>query len=175
MTDTSTSAFRRPLDVARRAFVVLVVGAGVALSPLPASAHVPGPLPPPTVPVGPIVAPTAAAQVAVDTALAQLGDPYVWGAAGPDAFDCSGLTSYAYAAAGIALPHSSRAQSTLGTQVSRAELQAGDLVFFYTPISHVGLYIGDGMMVHARTFGQPVAVTSVDQAGYRFARRIVGP
>jgi cell wall-associated NlpC family hydrolase len=58
--------------------------------------------------------------------------------------------------------------------VSRSDLQPGDLVFFYTPVSHVGLYIGNGMMVHARTFGQPVAVTSVDQAGYRFARRIVG-
>ncbi len=58
-------------------------------------------------------------------------------------------------------------------QVSRSDLQPGDLVFFYSPISHVGLYIGNGMMVHARTFGQPVAVTSVDQAGYRFATRIV--
>jgi cell wall-associated NlpC family hydrolase len=79
---------------------------------------------------------------------------------------------YAYAAAGIALPHSSRAQSTLGTQVSRSELQAGDLVFFYTPISHVGLYIGNGMMVHARTYGSPVAVTSVDQRGFRFGVRL---
>ena len=76
-------------------------------------------------------------------------------------------------AAGVALPHSSRAQSALGVEVARADLQPGDLVFFYSPISHVGLYIGNGMMVHARTFGQPVAVTSVDQRGYRFAKRIV--
>jgi cell wall-associated NlpC family hydrolase len=120
------------------------------------------------------LAPSSAAGVAIQTALAQVGDPYVWSGTGPDGFDCSGLTSYAYAAAGVALPHSSRAQSDLGTTVARSDLQPGDLVFFYSPISHVGLYIGNGMMVHARTYGQPVAVTSVDQAGYRFAKRIVG-
>ncbi|MGY1610252.1 MULTISPECIES: C40 family peptidase [unclassified Geodermatophilus] len=117
-------------------------------------------------------APGPAAATAVETALAQLGDPYVWGSSGPDGFDCSGLTQYAYAAAGISLPHSSRAQSTMGTPVSRAELLPGDIVYFYSPVSHVGLYIGDGKMVHARTFGQPVAVTSVDQAGYRGAVRV---
>jgi peptidoglycan DL-endopeptidase CwlO len=116
--------------------------------------------------------PPGAAGEAIATALAQVGDRYEHAAMGPDAFDCSGLTSYAYAAAGISLPHSSRAQSQLGTQVSRAELQAGDLVFFYTPISHVGLYIGNGMMVHARTYGSPVAVTSVDQRGFRFGVRL---
>ena len=88
--------------------------------------------------------PPGAAGEAIRTALAQVGDPYQHAAAGPDAFDCSGLTMYAYASAGIALPHSSQSQSTMGTQVSRGELQPGDLVFFYTPISHVGLYIGDG-------------------------------
>jgi cell wall-associated NlpC family hydrolase len=116
--------------------------------------------------------PPGAAGAAIETALAQVGDRYEHAASGPDAFDCSGLTSYAYAAAGISLPHSSRAQSQLGTQVSRAELQAGDLVFFYSPISHVGLYIGNGMMVHARTYGSPVAVTSVDQRGFRFGVRL---
>ena len=65
------------------------------------------------------------------------------------------------------------AQSQLGREVSRGELQPGDLVYFYSPVSHVGLYIGNGMMVHARTFGQPVAVTSVHQGGFRFATRIV--
>jgi cell wall-associated NlpC family hydrolase len=116
--------------------------------------------------------PPGAAGKAIAVALAQVGDPYESGAAGPDAFDCSGLTMFAYAAAGIVLPHSSRSQSTMGTQVTRAELQPGDLVFFYTPISHVGLYIGEGMMVHARTFGSPVAVTSVDQRGFRFGVRL---
>jgi peptidoglycan DL-endopeptidase CwlO len=116
--------------------------------------------------------PPGAAGEAIRTALAQVGDRYQHAASGPDAFDCSGLTSYAYAAAGIALPHSSRAQSQLGTQVSRAELQPGDLVFYYSPISHVALYIGDGMIVHARTYGSPVAVTSVDQRGFRFGVRL---
>jgi cell wall-associated NlpC family hydrolase len=120
------------------------------------------------------LAPSAAAGSAVATALAQVGDPYVWGSTGPDGFDCSGLTSYAFAAAGVALPHSSRAQSALGQDVARADLQPGDLVFYYSPISHVAIYIGDGLIVHARTFGQPVSVTSVDQRGYQFAKRIVG-
>jgi peptidoglycan DL-endopeptidase CwlO len=116
--------------------------------------------------------PPGAAGEAIRVALAQVGAPYRYGSSGPDAFDCSGLTSYAYGAAGVSLPHSSRAQSSMGTQVSRSELQAGDLVFFYSPISHVGLYIGSGMMVHARTYGSPVAVTSVDQSGFRFGVRL---
>ncbi|SDF66526.1 Cell wall-associated hydrolase, NlpC family [Blastococcus fimeti] len=120
------------------------------------------------------VASGSAAAAAIQAALAQVGDRYAAGGTGPDAFDCSGLTSYAYAAAGVTLPHSSRAQSQLGRQVSRQELQPGDLVFYYTPISHVALYIGNGMVVHARTYGSPVAVTSVDQRGYRFGVRLSG-
>jgi peptidoglycan DL-endopeptidase CwlO len=120
------------------------------------------------------VVPGSAIAVAIDAALAQVGDAYAHGGTGPDRFDCSGLTSYAYAAAGVALPHSSRAQSTMGRQVSRAELQPGDLVFYYSPISHVGLYIGAGKIVHARTYGSPVAVTSVDQRGFRFGVRLTG-
>jgi cell wall-associated NlpC family hydrolase len=99
---------------------------------------------------------------------------YGVGASGPDSFDCSGLTMYAYAAAGITLPHSSRAQSTMGVPVSRSELEPGDLVFFYSPVSHVGIYIGNGQMVHASVTGRPVAVTSVDKAGYVGARRVTG-
>jgi cell wall-associated NlpC family hydrolase len=117
-------------------------------------------------------APGPEAATAVAVALGKVGTPYVWGSSGPDGFDCSGLTSYAYGAAGMALPHSSRSQSSLGVEVARADLQPGDLVFYYSPISHVALYIGNGMIVHARTFGQPVAVTTVDQRGYQFAKRI---
>jgi len=125
------------------------------------------------VPSGGVVAASGAAQKAVDTALAQVGDPYVWGAAGPDAFDCSGLMQYAYSAAGVSLPHSSASQSRMGTPVSRDQLQPGDLVFFYSPVSHVGMYIGNGQMVHASTSGQPVKVASVDSMGsYNSARRI---
>ena len=121
----------------------------------------------------PVAAPSEAAQIAVDTALAQRGDPYVWAAGGPGAFDCSGLTQYAYVAAGVRLPHSSAAQSRMGTPVPRSELQPGDLVFFRSPVSHVGMYIGGGRMVHAATFGVPVQITSVDMAGYAGARRYV--
>ena len=107
--------------------------------------------------------------------MAQLGDPYVWAAAGPDAFDCSGLMQYAYAAAGISLPHSSSMQSTMGVPVSRSELQPGDLIFFYSPVSHVGMYIGNGQMVHASTSGSPVKIAPVDyMPSYHSARRIAG-
>ena len=124
-------------------------------------------------PSGPVVASSDAAQVAIDTAMAQRGKPYVWAAGGPRAFDCSGLTQFAFAAAGINLPHSSRMQSQMGQSVSRRELQPGDLVFFYSPVSHVGIYIGGGQMVHAPTSGDVVKVASVDvMGGYAGARRL---
>ncbi len=118
-------------------------------------------------------APSGDVAAVLEAALAQVGDPYVWGGTGPDGFDCSGLTSFAYAAAGVSLPHSSRVQSRMGTAVSRSELLPGDLVFFGSPVYHVGIYVGNGKMVHARTFGQPVAVTSVDMGGYAGARRVL--
>ena len=118
---------------------------------------------------------SAAAQTAVRTAMAQIGDPYVWGAAGPNAFDCSGLTRYAYAAAGISLPHSSSMQSRMGVPVSRSQLQPGDLLFFYSPVSHVGMYIGNGQMVHASTSGVPVKTAAIGSMGsFTSARRIAG-
>jgi peptidoglycan DL-endopeptidase CwlO len=104
---------------------------------------------------------SGAARAAVSTALAQVGDPYVWGAAGPNAFDCSGLTQYAYAAAGVSLPHSSGMQSGMGYSVSRSAMAPGDLLFFYSPVSHVAMYIGNGQMVHASTCGVPVKVVPV--------------
>ncbi len=126
-------------------------------------------------PPGEILAPTEAARIAVETAYAQLGDTYVWGGAGPDEFDCSGLTMYAYAAAGVSLPHSSRSQSTMGIPVSRDELQPGDLVFYYSPVSHVAIYVGDGQIIHAYNFGEPVSLDPVDPWGaYNSARRITG-
>ena len=145
-----------------------------------APAQAPAPAPPAPAPVAPappapVAGGSSAAQVAVNTAMAQLGDPYVWAAAGPDAFDCSGLTQYAYAAAGIQLPHSSSMQSTMGTPVSTSALQPGDLLFFYSPVSHVGMYIGNGQMVHASTFGEPVKVASIGSMGsLTGARRIAG-
>ena len=117
-------------------------------------------------------APSPAAQKAVDTARAQVGKPYEYGAAGPGSYDCSGLTQYAYRAAGIELPHSSRSQSEMGTPVARANLRPGDLVFFYEPVSHVGIYIGNGQMVDAGNEETGVVQRSVDMEGYNTARRI---
>jgi cell wall-associated NlpC family hydrolase len=114
---------------------------------------------------GPVVANSQAAQIAVDTAMAQRGKPYLWAAGGPGSFDCSGLVQYAYAAAGIGLPHSSRMQAGMGRSVSRDQLQPGDLVAFYSPISHIGIYIGNGQMVHAPSSGDVVKVSSIDRMG----------
>jgi len=126
-------------------------------------------------PPGEIIAPSEAARIAVETAYAQLGDTYVWGGEGPDEFDCSGLTMYSYAAAGVSLPHSSKSQSTMGVAVSRDELLPGDLVFYYSPVSHVAIYVGDGQIIHASTYGKPVSLDSVDPWGaYNSARRIAG-
>ncbi len=129
-----------------------------------APAVAPAPAPPAAAPA-PAGEGSGAARSAVQTALAQVGDAYVWGAGGPNAFDCSGLTQYAYAAAGISLPHSSRMQSQMGTAVTRAQLQPGDLIFYYSPVSHVSMYIGNGQMVHASTSSEPVQVVSVDSMG----------
>jgi cell wall-associated NlpC family hydrolase len=110
-------------------------------------------------PAAPAASSGAAAAVAY--AMAQVGDAYVYGAAGPDAFDCSGLTMAAWAQAGVALPHSSGAQMGSGTPVSIDALQPGDLVFYYSPVSHVGMYIGNGQLVHAANPSTGVQVTSV--------------
>jgi len=107
-------------------------------------------------------------------ALSRRGDPYVWGAAGPNQFDCSGLVMWAYAQVGIGLPHFTGAQWTMGIHVSRNDLQPGDLVFFYSDISHVGLYIGNGLMVDAPNFGETVRVEAVMWAVYAGAVRMVG-
>jgi cell wall-associated NlpC family hydrolase len=112
------------------------------------------------------------ASVAVQTALAQVGDPYVYGAAGPDAFDCSGLTMYAWRAAGVSLPHASGMQPGAGTPVSISELMPGDLVFYYSPISHVGMYIGDGMIVHAANPSVPVQVVPLNMMPVTMAVRV---
>jgi cell wall-associated NlpC family hydrolase len=102
--------------------------------------------------------------VALDFALAQLGDAYMWGGTGPDGWDCSGLTQAAWAAAGVSLPRSSYQQIGVGTRVSWDNLRPGDLMFFYSPISHVGIYAGNGRMVHAVKPGTPVSM--VELSGY---------
>jgi len=111
------------------------------------------------------------AKIAVDFALAQLGDPYVYGAAGPDAWDCSGLTMGAWGAAGVYLPHSSSMQYSYGTPVASSDLQPGDLVFFYSPISHVAIYIGGGQVVHAPHTGDVVRIAPMSEMPYAGAVR----
>lgn len=122
--------------------------------------------PPPNVP-----APNARAAVAVDTAKAQLGDPYRWGASGPDAFDCSGLTMYAWAAAGVGLPHSSRSQFASLPHVPMDALAPGDLVFYGSPIHHVGMYVGGGQMIHAPQTGDVVKYSSIYRSDFAGAAR----
>ena len=175
MTTMRTSPARRPSRTGRRAAIALFASAGVLLTPLTAQASAPAP-------TGAAVAsasasaaaPNPAAQAVVDTALAQQGKAYVWAGAGPNVYDCSGLTQFAFAAAGVSLPHSSRVQSSMGSPVARADLRPGDLLFFYSPVSHVGIYVGNGLMVHAPTAGDVVKVSSVDgMYGFNTARRLV--
>jgi peptidoglycan DL-endopeptidase CwlO len=108
---------------------------------------------------------------ALRLALSKRGDPYVWGAAGPNAFDCSGLVMWAYGQLGIHLDHFTGDQWNEGVHVSRSQLQPGDLLFFYG-IDHVGLYIGGNLMVDAPDFGQDVMVQQIDWGGYDGAVRI---
>jgi peptidoglycan DL-endopeptidase CwlO len=98
---------------------------------------------------------------ALKAALTRIGDPYVWGAAGPDSFDCSGLVMWAYAQVGISLEHFTGDQWNEGEHVSISQLEPGDLVFFYADLGHVGMYIGNGLMVDAPTFGQDVQIQPV--------------
>jgi cell wall-associated NlpC family hydrolase len=103
--------------------------------------------------------------VVVQAALTQIGSPYVWGGAAPGGFDCSGLVMWAFQQAGIALPHSSQALAHGGQPVSLGELQPGDVLTFYSDASHTGIYVGDGMMVHSSTYGQPVKVVPMESSG----------
>ncbi|KIF68354.1 hypothetical protein HY68_06465 [Streptomyces sp. AcH 505] len=116
-------------------------------------------------------APTSRAAAAVAFAYGALGKPYVWGATGPNSFDCSGLTQAAWRAAGVSLPRTTYTQINAGRRVSRSELAPGDLVFFYSGVSHVGLYIGNGQMIHAPRPGTPVRVAPIDQMPFAGATR----
>ena len=105
-----------------------------------------------------------AGQAAVAAALSKVGSAYVWGAAGPNSFDCSGLTSWAWKQAGVTIPRTSREQQGL-TPVPMDQLQPGDLVTYYSPVSHVAMYIGNGQVVQASTPSKPVYVTDVYRGG----------
>jgi cell wall-associated NlpC family hydrolase len=105
-------------------------------------------------------------------AKSQVGKSYVYGAAGPSSFDCSGLTMMAWSQSGVSLPHSSSAQYSSGPHISESELQPGDLVFYYSPISHVGIYIGNGQIVNALNPGSGVQVSGLHDMPYSGAVRV---
>ncbi|MFF9807194.1 NlpC/P60 family protein [Streptomyces coeruleorubidus] len=118
-------------------------------------------------------APNSRAAAAVSYAYQKLGSPYVWGATGPNAFDCSGLVQAAYRSAGVSLPRTTYSQIDAGRRVSRSELLPGDLVFFYAGISHVGIYVGNGRMIHAPNPSAPVRVAPLDEMPFTGATRVV--
>ncbi len=112
------------------------------------------------------------AQTAISAATSKVGSRYVWGTSGPGTFDCSGLTSYAYRSVGISLPRSSRAQFGMGTKVAKSDLQPGDLVFYYSPVSHVGIYIGNGKIVDAANPRSGVRIAGLNSMPFSGARRV---
>lgn len=109
---------------------------------------------------------------ALNSALSKQGSPYVWGAEGPSSFDCSGLVYWSYLQHGRTLPRSSGAQATMGSPVSRSAMQPGDLLFFYSPVSHVGIFVGGSEMVHAPQSGDVVKVASFTSMPLTGIRRI---
>jgi cell wall-associated NlpC family hydrolase len=118
--------------------------------------------------------PEGVADPVVRYVFAQLGKAYQWGAAGPSTFDCSGLTMAAWRAAGVSLPHSAAMQWAGVEHLSRDQLQPGDLVFYYSNIHHVAMYIGNGKVIHAPTFGRDVTIAPIDLSpiyGYGRPRR----
>jgi cell wall-associated NlpC family hydrolase len=124
------------------------------------------------VPVAAHTALVAGRSVAMHNALGKLGARYRWGATGPNAFDCSGLVYWSYRLQGITLPRTSAAMSRIGTPVAKGDLQPGDLVFFYRPVSHVAIYVGNGHVVHASTAGSPVKISALNSMPFATARRI---
>ncbi|MEU5538316.1 NlpC/P60 family protein, partial [Streptomyces sp. NPDC020362] len=113
------------------------------------------------------------AGAAFSAAQSQIGKPYVYGATGPSSFDCSGLTSWAYAQAGVSIPRTSEAQATIGTRISSVnDLQVGDLVFFYGDIHHVGLYAGNGQVLHAPHTGAVVRYEAMSDMPFQFGVRV---
>ncbi|MCB5181687.1 C40 family peptidase [Streptomyces antimicrobicus] len=130
----------------------------------------------------PAVAPAAAPQSppaadgsraarAVAFAYGAMGKPYVWGATGPGAFDCSGLTQAAWRSAGVSLPRTTYTQINAGRRVAKSQLAPGDLVFFYSGVTHVGLYVGNGQMIHAPRPGSTVRLAPIDSMPWAGAVR----
>ncbi|MTE18694.1 hypothetical protein F0L17_06000 [Streptomyces sp. TRM43335] len=113
------------------------------------------------------------ASAALGAAQSKIGSPYVWGATGPNSFDCSGLTSWAYAQAGVSLPRTSQAQANAGTRIySQSQLAPGDLVLFYGDLHHVALYAGNGQILHAPRTGTTVRYESINNMPFMFGVRV---
>jgi cell wall-associated NlpC family hydrolase len=113
-------------------------------------------------PIPPPPAPNSNVAAVLQAAYSVIGTPYQYGGTSPETgFDCSGFTMWAWAHAGVYLPHSSASQYASLPHVAQSDLQAGDLLFFYSPISHVGMYVGGGQMIHSPTTGSVVSVVSV--------------
>jgi peptidoglycan DL-endopeptidase CwlO len=138
----------------------------------PAGAVVP-PAPPPGIPPGDMAPPLGGGHspTVIQAALSRIGSPYSWGGSGPNAFDCSGLVMWSFQQAGISLPHSSQALANGGAPVSMDQIQPGDVINYYSDASHTAIYIGNGMMVHASTYGTPVRVAPMDNAPIYNIRR----
>jgi len=129
-------------------------GAGGPLAPAPCPSTYPG----------------GAAGKAVKFACAQIGKPYVWGAEGPGSYDCSGLTLAAWNKGGVSLPHNARQQQQRTKRISKSELRPGDLVFYYPGVTHVGMYVGNGWIVHASRAGEPVKMKKMGGDIHSFGR-----
>jgi len=114
---------------------------------------------------------TGQVKAVLDFAYAQLGKPYEWGATGPNSFDCSGLTQGAWRAGGVSLPRVSQDQWNAGRHVAKSDLQPGDLVFYYSDLHHVGIYIGNGQLLHAPRTGKNVEIVGLDVMPYMGAVR----
>jgi cell wall-associated NlpC family hydrolase len=115
-----------------------------------------------------------AGALALRKAVTKKGLPYIWGGTGPRGYDCSGIVQWAFKQVGINLPRTSAMQSRVGTPVSKKDLKPGDLVFFYSPVAHVGIYIGNNKVFNAYTSGQPLKVSDMTHMPFHNARRITG-
>ncbi|MFC9768605.1 C40 family peptidase [Rhodococcus jostii] len=142
---------------------------GIGTFDVPGAPTLPPPPPNPTLPPAPVPPAIDGAQdlAKADT---KLGSPYVWGATGPDSFDCSGFVQWAYQQVGVSVPRTTYEQVKGGSGVDKGRLQLGDVVLF-DGAEHVGLYAGDGMVVHAPSTGQPVKKVPLDSMPFYAARR----
>lgn len=159
LTPDQRTALADPGQAPPAATLAAAAPAPQALAPGPGAPGEPAPDALPAAPGG------GQGAIAVQAALTQVGAPYSWGGAAPGGFDCSGLVMWAFQQAGIALPHSSQALAHGGQPVALSDLEPGDVLTFYSDASHAGIYVGDGLMIHSSTYGQPVRVVPMTSSG----------